>query len=120
MRASLKVSIGEEPLSERAAGATAGDARTVWVVGVDDIALPPSNEDRSLLVLQALLIHGGLLPDEIDAVLQTTGEPDMLAALVTTGHLQREHASDRYHISPTAYPAIRKALKAAGFPTGAM
>ncbi|APW46702.1 hypothetical protein [Rhodoferax antarcticus] len=119
-RASLKVSVGEEPLSDRAAGATAGDARTVWVVGIDDVELPPSNEDRSLLVLQALLIHGGLTSDEIDAVLPTTGEPDMLAALVTTGHLQREQGSGWHHVSPTAYPPIRKALKAAGFPSGAI
>ena len=119
-RASLKVNAGEEPLSDRAAAATAGDARTVWVVRIDDVELPASNEDRSLLVLQALLIHGGLTPDEINAVLPTTGEPDMLAALVTSGHLQRDQGSDRHCVSPTAYPAVRDALKAAGFPTGAM
>ena len=119
-RASLKVSVGDEPLSDRAAGATAGDARTVWVVDTDDLKLPPSNEDRSLLVLQALLIHGELTRDEVDAVLPRTGEPDMLAALVTTGHLQRDHGSGRHRVIPIAYPAIRTALKAAGFPAGAM
>jgi hypothetical protein len=119
-RASLKVSFGEKPLPDRAAGATAGDARTVWVVSIDDVELPPSNEDRALLVLQALLIHGELTPDEIDAVLPTTGEPDMLAALVTSGHLQREYGSNRHRVKPTAYPGVRKALKAAGFPIGAM
>lgn len=119
-RASLMVNFGEEPLSDRAAGATAGDARTVWVVSIDDVELPLSNEDRALQVLQALLIHGELTPDEIDAVLPTTGEPDMLAALVTSGHLLREYDSDRHRVKPTAYPAVRKALKAAGFPIGAM
>ncbi len=120
-RASLKVSAGDEPLSDRAVGATAGDARTVWVVGDDvDVELPRTNEDRSLLVLQALLIHGGLTPDEINAVLPTTGEPDMLAALVTSGHLQRENRGGRHRVRPMAYPAIRKALQAAGIPTGAI
>ena len=119
-RAGLKVSAGEEPPSGRAAGATAADARTVWVVDVDDIALPLSNEDRSLLVLQALLIHGALTSAEIDAVLPTTGEPDMLPALLRLGYLRREPGSGRHRIRPTAYPAIRKALQAAGFPTGAM
>jgi hypothetical protein len=119
-RASLKVSGDEEPLSDRAAKATAGDARTVWVVDVDDIDLPPSNTDRALLVLQALLIHGALTPAEIDAVLPTTGDPDMLAALVASGHLRREGNSGRHRVRPTAYPAVRRALKAAGFPTGAM
>lgn len=119
-RASLKVSAGEVPLSDRAAGATANDARTVWVVGTDEVALPRSNEDRALLVLQALLIHGGLTPTELALVLPTTGEPDMLAALVSTGHLQSEPRTHRHRISPMAYPTIRKALKAAGFPTGAI
>ena len=119
-RTSLKVRAGVEPLSDRAAEAIAGDARTVWVVGVDDVELPPSNEDRALLVLQVLLIHGALMPAEIDAVLPTTGEPDMLAALVTSGHLQRENGSGRYRVRPIAYPAVRKALVAAGFPTGAV
>ena len=119
-RAGLKVNTGQEPLSERAAKATFGDARTVWVVDADDIELPRSNEDRSLLVLQALLIHGALTPAEIDAVLPATGEPDMLAALVASGHLRRERESSRYGVKPTAYPAVRRALLTAGFPTGAV
>ena len=107
-------------MSDRAAKAIAGDARTIWVVDVDDVEVPSSNEDRSLLVLQALLIHGALTPAEVDAVLPTTGEPDMLAALVSSGHLLRERESNRHRIRPKAHPAVRKALQAAGFPTGAM
>lgn len=118
-RAGLQVSAGQ-PLSDSVAEATAGDARTVWVVDIDEIELPRSNEDRSLLVLQALLIHGALTPAEVDAVLPTTGEPNMLAALVTSGHLRRERGSGRHRVRPTAYPAVRKALQAAGFPAGAM
>jgi hypothetical protein len=119
-QAGLKVSAGEVPLTERAAHATAGDARTVWVVDVDDTRLPPSHEDRVLLVLQALLIHGALTPAEIDAVLPTTGEPEVLAALVATGQLRRDHDGDRLRVRPSAYPAVRQALQAAGFPTGAI
>ena len=119
-RASMKVSAGDEPMSDRAARATASDARTVWIAGADEIKLPSSNEDRSLLVLQALLLHGGLTSAGINAVLPTTGEPDMLAALVTSGHLRRDPVGGRHHIRPAAYPAVRKALQAAGFPTGAM
>ena len=119
-RASLKVSAAEVPLSDRAEGATANDARTVWVVGIDEVELPRSNEDRALLVLQALLIHGELTPDELATVLPTTGEPNMLAALVVTGHLQCDPGTHRHRVSPMAYPTIRKALKAAGLPTGAI
>ena len=119
-QAGLKVSAGEAPLSERVARATAGDARTVWVVDIDDTRLPPSHEDRVLLVLQALLIHGALTPAEIDAVLPATGEPEVLAALVATGHLRRDHNGNRLRVRPSAYPAVRQVLQAAGFPTGAI
>ena len=69
-------------------------------------------------MLQALLIHGGLTAAEVEAVLPTTGEPNMLVALTHSGHLQRSSGSDLYRIQPAAYPAIRQALKAAGLPTG--
>ena len=119
-RESQRVTAGEKPLTDRAAEATAGDARTVWIVDVDDIELQHANEDRSLLVLQALLIHGGLLPAEVDAVLPTTGEPDLLTALVNSGHLQHERDTGHHRVTPTAYPSIRQALKAAGIPIGAV
>lgn len=122
-RAGLRVNTGETPLSDRAAKATAGDARTVWVVDTDDandIKLPPSNEDRSLLVLQALLIHAALTAAEIDAVLPATGEPDMLAALLASGHLHRDPEGGRYRVKPAAYPAVRRALLSADFPAGAL
>ena len=119
-RAGMKVSDRKESLSDRAAKAIAADARTVWVVGVNDVDLPSSNEDRALLVLQALLIHGALTPDELNAVLPTTGEPNMLAALVASDHLRHDRSSGCYRVKPTAYPAIRNALKAAGIPTGVM
>lgn len=118
-RAGLKVNVGPMPLSDRATQATANDARTVWVVNADDITLPTSNEDRSLLVLQALLIHGALTPAELDAVLPATGEPDMLAALLASGHLQRDAVGGRYRVDPAAYPGVRRALLAADFPIGA-
>lgn len=117
-RAGLRLSAGEKPLSDRAVKATAGDARTVWIIDVADVRLPPTNVDRSLLVLQALLIHGGLTATEVEAVLPTTGEPNMLVALTHSGHLQRSSGSALYRIQPAAYPAIRQALKAAGLPTG--
>ena len=119
-RAGMKVSTNAEALTDRAAKATAADERTVWIAGVNDVNLPKSNEDRALLALQALLIHDGLTPEEINAVLPTTGEPNMLTALATSGHLWREHGGSRYRVKPTAYPAIRNALKAVGIPTGVM
>jgi hypothetical protein len=120
-RADQGVCVGQKPLPDRAAKLTGEDARTVWIVGANDqVDLPPSNQSRALLVLQALLIHAALTPAEIDAVLPTTGEPDVLPALVASGHLQCDLESKRHRIRPAAYPFVRKALEAAGFPTGDM
>ena len=105
-RAGLKVSAGEGPLSARALRATEGDAQTVWVADVEDTRLPPAHEDRALLVLQALLIHDGLTAAELDAVLPATGEPDVLAALVSSGHLRRERDGERFRVRPTASTAL--------------
>ncbi len=117
-RASLQVRIEETALSDRAARAVAGDRQTVWIVDTEDFRLPSAHEGRSMLALQALLIHGRLTADEVHAVLPSTGEPNVLPALVTSGHLRCEHG--RYSVRPTAYPAVRQALQAADFPMGAI
>lgn len=117
-RASLTIAADKESLSSRVTKAVSDDARTVWVVDVEDLVLPSSSEDRSLQVLHALLIHGALTLAEIDAVMPTTGDPDTLAALVRSGHLRCDQHGVRYTIRPTAYPAVRSALQAAGFPMG--
>lgn len=105
-------------LPERAAQAVAGDRRTVWIVDIDDPRLPSSQRDRALLTLQALLVHGGLDAADLAAVLPSTGEPDLLPALVASGHLQRTGSVHRVH--PAAYPAVRAALQDDGFPLGAI
>lgn len=117
-RASLQRVADDTALSQRAARAVAGDRRTVWVVDVDDPRLPPSHEDRALLALHALLIHGSLTSAELGQLLPATGEADVLPALVASGHVRCENGHCSVH--PTAYPAVCRALRAAGFPTGAM
>ncbi len=89
-RASLSVKTASDDLPERALRATADDFRTVWVADIDDGNLPPGHEDRSLLALQALLIHDALTEAELDSVLPATGEPDVMPALVAAGFVQRE------------------------------
>ena len=117
-RASLHLKIESADLPERASQTTANDARTVWVSDLDDGRLPHGHEDRALLVLQALLIHDALTVKEIEVVLPATGEPDVLPALLAGGFVQREAGLVR--VRATAYPAVRKALRAAGFPSGRM
>ena len=94
--------------------ATEGDKHTMWVIGFGELALPKLHEEHSLLVLQALLIHGGLGAAELQAVLPYVGDVDLLPALMRSGFVER--ADGRFHVLPAAYPQAREALAAGGFP----
>lgn len=116
-RASLNIRrSAEDDLPERARLATQGDERTLWITNVEDARLPRGHEDRSLLVLQALLIHESLTSEELNAVLPATGEPDVIAALLAAGIVERE--AQLLRVRAIAYPAVRQALRSAGFPSG--
>jgi hypothetical protein len=117
-RASLQLRAEDTTLSQRAAQAVANDQRTIWVVEHADPPLPSAHEDRALLALQALLLHGGLTARELNDVLPSTGETDLLPALMASGHLRCDGGV--YSVRPTAYPAVRQALRVADFPMGAM
>ncbi|MDQ2778298.1 MAG: hypothetical protein M3Y32_01940 [Pseudomonadota bacterium] len=93
---------------------TAGDERTVWVVGFDELVLPKKHADEALLVLQALLIHGTLDASSLRAVLPHLGEAELLPALIRAGFVLRTELD--YHVLPSAYPQAREALAAAGYP----
>ncbi len=118
-RASLRVSTHcDEQVSERARAAMAGDARTFWVVEPNDFVVPRHHEDRALLVLQALLLHGGLTGERLADVLPATGEPDVVHALRSAGFVERDEGLLR--IRAAAYPTVRRALQTDGYPLGAM
>lgn len=117
-RASLRLRTASDDLPERALRATAHDVRTVWVTDVDDPRMPRHHEDQALLVLQALLVHESLTAAELDAVLPSTGEADVLPALLAAGFISRD--ARLYRVCPAAYPRVRRSLQAAGFPVGEM
>ncbi|UVW29294.1 hypothetical protein [Massilia sp. H6] len=115
-RASLQVRTDDAALSDKAASTVTDDQRTVWVVDTDEFPLPSGHEERALLTLHAILTHGGLSASELDAVLPATGEASVLQALVDSRQLCCDRGN--FSVRPTAYPAIRRALEAAGFPLG--
>lgn len=115
--ASLRVRADDAALSDQAASTVSDDQRTVWVVDIDDFSLPQRHEERALLALHALLIHGGLSATELEEVLPATGEASVLQALVDSRHLRCDRGN--FSVRPIAYPGIRRALEAAGFPVGA-
>ncbi len=117
-RTSLRARTDAGDISDRALKATASDAKTLWVVDIDDYRLPPRHQDRALLVLQALLIHHALTPQELKCVLPETGEPDMIPALLAAGFVERR--GELLSVGAAAYPAVREALIADGCPVGEM
>lgn len=117
-RASLSVRTAAADLPERAVRATADDARTVWVADAAISRLPRGHEDRSMLALQALLMHDALTAHQLDSVLPATGEPDVLPALIAAGFVEREAQTFRVRVG--AYPDAQRALKSAGYPVGEM
>lgn len=115
-RASLQVGKDNAIFSDQTVSTVSDDEHTVWVVDIEDCPLPSGHEERALLTLHALLIHGGLSASELDEVLPATGEACMLQALVYLRQLRFERGN--FSVRPTAYPGIRRALEAAGFPIG--
>ena len=113
-RQSMRSSADAAEVSSKAQKATANDERTLWLAPIEEMALPLDHEESALLALQALLIHDALTPAELDSVLPSGGGPDIIAALIRGGFVDRE--GDRLRVRPAAYPAIREALKADGFP----
>lgn len=117
-RRSLRSSDDEGVADDIKAAVTDGQAseQTLWVAALDEYLLPGTDDDAVLHVLQALLIHGPLTPEELRLVLPVVGESNVVPILVRAGFLKRQ--GDRFACRAAAYPAIRDGLEAAGFPLG--
>ncbi|MGE0312540.1 MAG: hypothetical protein AB7P21_13075 [Lautropia sp.] len=90
------------------------DERVFWIADVEAFTLPQGREPDALLVLHALLLHGGLGIDALRAVLPTTQALAVVPALLSAGFIA--HGARGLHCRALAYPAIRRALVAAGYP----
>ncbi len=118
-RQSLRTSLDT---NEYSPGVAKNDSRTLWITDVEDtslpleLPLPLDDQESGLLMLHALLMHGSLSVAELTAVLPYPARTDVIAALLRADFIQKHGAM----LAPQAgaYPAIRSALKAAGFPPG--
>ena len=81
-----------------------------------ELPLPLDDQQSGLLVLHALLMHGSLNAAELSAVLPYPTGTGVVAALLRAGFIQKQ--GDLLAPQAGAYPAMRNALKAAGFPLG--
>jgi len=99
--------------TQRALG-TPDDEQTLWVVALEQFALPGGDAGPdALIVLQALLIHGALSLEQLARTTPIVGQSNVLAALIRSGVVQRDGAL--FRCCPAAYPAIRSGLHTAGF-----
>ncbi|WP_147418153.1 hypothetical protein [Salinisphaera sp. Q1T1-3] len=109
----------EDDAHDAPAAVSDADEQTLWVIALEEFSLPGADNDDTLFLLHALLIHGALTPDLLRAVLPITQAMQRLPALVAAGIVTR-HEDGRLACAPAAYPAIRAGLTTAGFPIAAL
>ncbi|MGB6230417.1 MAG: hypothetical protein WBF53_09865 [Litorimonas sp.] len=88
---------------------------TIWVSELHNFALPGRSDQNALLVLHALLIHGGLTEPLIGRTVPLVSYTNVLASLLGAGLVDRAE-DGAYRCVPAAYPAIRDGLKNNGYP----
>ncbi len=109
-RSSLRVGAnGDKRLADRFP-----DEQTLWISAFDEFILPSGYVAPSLLVLHALLIHDSLTKTQLESVLPSDVEPELLAGLRAVGFISQ--IGESYSCNPTAYPTVRRELIDAGFP----
>lgn len=87
---------------------------TFWVSSLPTFSLPPEHLEPATLVLQAILIHGGLNAEELRQVVPVVGELRIVSSLIAAGYVRRGYFG--MQIVPTVYPEIRRELISDGFP----
>ena len=90
------------------------DQQTLWIAELEEFTLPTRHEPDELIILQALLIHGSLSPEELRSVVPVSPVEGVVHALLGAGLVERQDGV--YRCRPAAYPAARAGLSAAGFP----
>jgi len=90
------------------------DERTLWVAPMPTLKLPSEHIEQATLVLQSLMIHGGLTVDELRMTVPIVGELRVVSSLIRAGFVRRDDCG--LQIVPTAYPEIRRELVSDGFP----
>ncbi|MGA7980249.1 MAG: hypothetical protein WCA32_08480 [Chromatiaceae bacterium] len=116
-RRSLQTPASDGAATRLTEGDTAAEGPVVWVrpwSHVDWPSLPADAGLPELLLLHALLIHGGLPEVALSEVLSALGVRGMVAlqGLAAHGIVEEHHA--RWQVTPLGYPATREALASEG------
>ncbi|GLQ21613.1 hypothetical protein ACFFUB_09680 [Algimonas porphyrae] len=87
---------------------------TIWVTRPRSVSLPDRSDQNALLVLHALLIHGGLTQANIDRTVPLISYTNVLSSLLRDGLI--DETDGLYRCIPAAYPTIRDGLRNNGYP----
>lgn len=140
-RDGLRAAHDTEQVSDKVKDTVQDDGHTLWVSDLPEFSLPAGHERPALMVAHALLLHGGLTRSQLQDVLPAQEQPGILAALQSAGYVEwcdtlapsadwqigvtshdpqtvRTGVDAEVRVRACAYPALRSALKTAGFPTG--
>lgn len=90
------------------------DRDIIWVTDIHTPSVPNRTDQNALLVLHALLIHGGLTQDQIVQTVPLVTYTHVLASLMRSGLIDR--TDELYRCRPAAYPVIRDGLNNSGYP----
>lgn len=113
LRSETEPSLIEE-VGEAVTGGDAASEETLWVAALDEYVLPGVHEQTALLILHALLLHGGLTVAELRLVLPIVGESNVMPVLAQAGFVERWQHS--FRVRAAAYPTVYEALQKAGYP----
>jgi hypothetical protein len=96
------------------------DSRVLWVKPWSQMDLPycPSRLSQTgLLVLHALLLHGGLATEILPQLLPFTTSEIMQSLHELRAREILHEAQDRWQVTPLGYPAVRPILESEGYLT---
>jgi hypothetical protein len=113
-RSSLKVRPTAHDDPDQTPESVPYDPDTIWVSDLSGPTVPDRNNQTALLVLHALLIHGGLRRDQIEETVPMIAYSNVIPALQREGLI--DETRGLYRCVPIAYPAIRDALSSSGYP----
>lgn len=94
------------------------DRDIIWVTDILPPSVPSRTDQNALLVLHALLIHGGLTQDQIVQTVPLVTYTHVLASLLRSGLVDRTDGV--YRCRPAAYPVVRDGLNNSGYPVDSL
>lgn len=102
------------PDADKDKGKSESGPDTIWVDSLPSYSMPARSDQNALLVLHALLIHGGLSAANIERTVPLISYTNVLSSLLRAGLI--DDTDGLFRCVPAAYPTIRDGLRNNGYP----